>query len=86
MAQKVAAPSLRLNINRHFKACWFSDRVYAEIFHKNFKTLKFLRAIFSFLGNRSTISHFQATPKNILNTSTPLTIQTSGAEYILLLP
>jgi len=65
MAQKVAAPSLRLNINRHFKACWFSDRVYAEIFHKNFKTLKFLNAIFSFLGNRSTISHFQATPKNI---------------------
>lgn len=65
MGQKVASPSLRLNINRHFKACWFSDRMYSEIFHKNFKSLKFLRAIFSFLGNKSTVSHFQATSKNI---------------------
>lgn len=65
MAQKVASPSLRLNINRHFKACWFSDRMYSDIFHKNFKSNKFLHAVFSFLGNKTTISHFKATSKNV---------------------
>jgi ribosomal protein S3 len=62
MAQKIPPQALRLEINRHYDAYWFSDRMYSMLLHQTLQTKAFLSNVFKSIGTQTALSHVQATP------------------------